>query len=189
MAVALKKHSCKFICDKNCDSYIGATKDCCYNGYKSDRNSHFSLHFGNTTGIFRITSIISCLSIFVVLNKSLNVKNNYMYLNSHYVYCTDENLKVNCFGQNRPYTSVSYIPKCLHKHWTYEGTLFSNFKHFPLFLRDSILNIGKRNASSKTGKIVIGGEKESWEMLIDYEKLSPLERKIHERHRNAVKVK
>lgn len=30
---------------------------------------------------------------------------------------------------------------------------------------------------------------ETWEALVDYQKLSPLELKIHHRHRNAVKVK
>jgi hypothetical protein len=29
---------------------------------------------------------------------------------------------------------------------------------------------------------------EAWEMLVDYNKLSPMEKKIHERHRTAVKV-
>ena len=30
---------------------------------------------------------------------------------------------------------------------------------------------------------------ESWEMLVDYDKLSPMEVRIHERHRDAVKVR
>ena len=52
-----------------------------------------------------------------------------------------------------------------------------------------LINLGVRNFSSKAGKVVITDEKmESWEMLVDLEKLTALEKKIHERHKNAVKV-
>lgn len=148
---------------------------------KSDSSGSFSVLFRQSCLLidFHITSIIMYLSIWLTLNKLLNTNLNYTYY--RLLPCSKETFKDKKFNSD-----YMLQPFCIRNSNLMQRPMLSC--HSPVHLLESLKTskMNRRNLSSKAGKISIG-EKQSWEMLVDVKKLSALERKIHERHRNAVR--
>ena len=144
----------------------------------------FSKNFSqqSLTVDFSFTSIIMCLSISLMCNK-LTHSMSYNRL-SHRSAKNFENQKFKCYNLLQAFCirNSNTIPQSGLR------TLLSCHPLIPLLENPKTYMMDARNLSSKAGKIAVG-EKQSWEMLVDIQKLSALERKIHERHRNAVRVR
>ena len=156
---------------------------CNYEARKPDYHGSFSILFRQSCLLikFDFTSILMCLSIWLTLMDT-NLQNRLLP-------CSKENF------ENDKFQCDSYIrsqPFCIRTSNSIQykalRTILSCHSPIPLFENLKTSKMDTRNLSSKAGKISIG-EKQSWEMLVDVQKLSPLERKIHERHRNAVRVR
>ena len=165
---------------------INESSWCNYEARRPDYHGSFSILFRQSLLLidFDFTSILMCLSIWLTFNKLMDTN-----LHNRLLPCSKKNF------ENNKLQCDSYIrsqPFCIRTSnlipYKALRTILSCHSPIPLFENLKTSKMDTRNLSSKAGKISIG-EKQSWEMLVDVRKLSPLERKIHERHRNAVRVR
>ena len=133
---------------------------------------------------FKLPSILMCLSICLVFNKAMDTNLHYRCL-----HCSKESFENKTFQCYNDHVLGSFCVRNSNPmQYKTLRTILSNYTHIRILETQTIFKMDTRNISSKAGKIAIG-KRESWEMFVDHEKLTPLERKIHERHRNAVRVR
>ena len=161
-----------------------------------------------TLSIFSCANFIKTVFLYgaTVVNytpcrRILNTKSSFQ---SYLTYCNNFLNSGVVFKHNLYVPMYAYCDKFFRQKHYFKNILYAQTRHFcqkkncnSLFYPGNIsmhhLNVPSfhlyvRNFSSKAGKVVIDKKMASWEMLVNVEKLTSLEQKIHERHRNAVKV-
>ena len=138
--------------------------------------------FEQTAEKRRLSDVLSYFSFLILLS-------NFTTIHIHYLHVA----RMQYSGMYRN-LSTKYVSEVFHSrnyslNHIFKSRVILNSKCMSLFGAYSLTDTHVRNMSSNVGKVVLGEGRQSWEMLVDYEKLSALETKIHERHRNAVMVK